>query len=391
MRVLFLTPRFPYPPLKGDQVVAYHRLRLLSRRHEITLLSFVESEEELAGAAELERYCEAIHTFQLPPWRSFVNVAARAPFSRLPLQVLYYASDAARKRVETLLASDGFDVVHAYFHRMASYVSDAPVPKVLDLMDSMQLRMQRNAAVARPPKRWMFREELRRVTPYEVELARRFDEVIVVSEQDRDFLPDGRVTVVPNGVDTDLFAPTGEAKGPTIVFSGHMSYDPNVHAVTWFAERCFPRVRAQVPEASLVIAGWNPAKAVRELGTLPGVEVTGWVESMPAILNRAAVAIAPMQSGSGIQNKILEAMSCELPVVTTTIGLGSIGAKPEDEIVVADGEEPFADAVVRLLRSPERAADVGRRARRYVLDHHSWQSAADQVDEVYQRAAHSAR
>ena len=391
MRVLFLTPRFPYPPLKGDQVVAYHRLRLLSRRHEITLLSFVESEEELAGAAELERYCEAIHTFQLPPWRSFVNVAARAPFSRLPLQVLYYASDAARKRVETLLASDGFDVVHAYFHRMASYVSDAPVPKVLDLMDSMQLRMQRNAAVARPPKRWMFREELRRVTPYEVELARRFDEVIVVSEQDRDFLPDGRVTVVPNGVDTDLFAPNGEAKGPTIVFSGHMSYDPNVHAVTWFAERCFPRVRAQVPEASLVIAGWNPAKAVRELGTLPGVEVTGWVESMPAILNRAAVAIAPMQSGSGIQNKILEAMSCELPVVTTTIGLGSIGAKPEDEIVVADGEEPFADAVVRLLRSPERAADVGRRARRYVLDHHSWQSAADQVDEVYQRAAHSAR
>ena len=164
-----------------------------------------------------------------------------------------------------------------------------------------------------------------------------------------------------------------------------MSYEPNVKAVTWFVEQCLPRIRRELPHASLVIAGSNPARAVRALEEPGGVRVTGFVGSMPATLNEASVAIAPMRSGSGIQNKILEAMACGLPVVATSIGLGSIAARRGSEIVVADAEDDFADAVVTLLRSPDRAQEVGRRARAFVLANHSWERAAAIVDAIYRR------
>lgn len=385
MKLLYLTPRPPYPPLKGDQLVAYQRLRHLSRRHEISLVSLIAGPEERTAGAELAPLCESVELVELRAWRSVLNVAAGAPTSRLPLQVLYYRSAAFRRAIERTLAGRRFDLVHAFFHRTAPYAAGLPLPSVLDVMDSMVLRMERNLEVERGPMRLVYREELRRMRPYERALAGSFDELIVVSDQDADYL-EGSVTVVQNGVDHELFAPRPELRTPgTIVFSGVMRYRPNVHAATWFAERCLPRVRRAVPEATLTIAGVRPAREVRALGRLPGVRVTGWTESMAAELNRASVAVAPMRSGAGIQNKILEAMACGLPVVTTSIGLGGPRARPGEELVVADDEESFAEAVAGLLRSPERARELGRRGREFVLAEHDWERAADRVDEVYAR------
>ena len=390
MRVLFLTPRFPWPPLKGDQLIFFHRLRHLGARHEITLISFVESDDELEGRRHLEPYCERIDTVTLPRVRSVANVGLHAPFSRLPLQVLYYRSRAFARLVEEATARSRFDVVHAFFHRVAPYALATPAPKVLDLMDSMQLRMERNAALERPPKRWLFQEELRRVRRYEPELVNRFDHVIVVAERDREPLPPGPISVVPNGVDADAFAPRPELRRrASLVFSGNMSYEPNVHAVTWFVERCWARVRAAVPHASFTIAGSRPARAVRELEREPGVHVTGFVDSMPDALNAASLAVAPLRSGTGIQNKILEAMACGLPVVTTPLGLGDIAARDGFDVAVADAEDEFAAAVIRLLRDADAAAEMGARAREFVVRRHSWEHAADEVDAIYDAVTES--
>lgn len=388
MRVLFLTPRFPYPPLRGDQVVAYHRLRQLSRRHEVTLLSFVESEKELDGLAQLAPYCETIETLELPRWRSVANVAVRAPFTREPLQVLYYHSARFARRAAALVEGGSYDLVHAYFHRTARYALGLNVPAVWDLMDSMQLRMRRNAETERRPKRWLYREELRRITRWELETARRFEEVIVVAEQDRACLPLPNVQVVMNGVDTDEFAPRrGTAREGRIVFAGNMGYGPNVQAVLWFAENCFPRIREQIPEARFSIVGTRPSAAIQALAEQPGIDVTGEVDSMPFELNAASVSVAPMKSGSGIQNKILEAMACELPVVATTLGLGSIRARPGFDVVVADRADELTAAVVTLLHDPERRRELGARGRAFVEREHSWQAAGTQVDAIYERAA----
>lgn len=386
MRLLYLTPRFPHPALKGDQLAAFHRLVQLGQRHEISLVSFYEDEAELAHADELRDVCESVEVVALPRWRGVASVAMRAPFSSEPLQILYYRSAAFSRVVDEVAHRRDFDIVHGFMLRMAPYLQQLQVPRVLDALDSMELRMRRNVEVERPPRRWLFREELRRVAAAERKVARSVDAVLVASEQDRESFATDKAEVVPNGVDSIAFAPDHGGRRPgAIVFSGIMSYPPNVRAARWFADECFPLVREAVPGATFIIAGASPAGELRELTGRPGITVTGFVQSMPDTLNQANVAVAPMQSGAGIQNKILEAMACGLPLVTTTIGLGGLAAVPGRDLLVADSPREFADAVISVLSKPERASELAENARARVLEDYSWERAAAAVERVYDR------
>ena len=386
VRVLYLTPRFPHPSLKGDQLAAFHRIVQLGRRHEISLLSFYERESELEQLDRLREVCETVQVVHLPRWRGAASVALRAAFDRSPLQVLYYSSSEFAKQVTTLASPGRFDVTHAVMLRMAPYLGLVDAPRVLDAIDSMELRMRRNVEIEGPPRSWLFRSELRRVVPYERSLARSVDAVLVASTVDAESFAPKRVDVVPNGVDAALFTPDLSARRPgAIVFSGTMSYPPNIRAATWFADECLPLVRQAVPDATFVIAGAAPAREIRELGARAGVVVTGFVPSMADTLNQASVAVAPMQSGAGIQNKILEAMACGLPVVATTIGLGGIAASRGNELLVADDAADFAAATVSLLQDSSSARAIGDAARARVLSTYTWEQSAAAVDQVYER------
>jgi sugar transferase (PEP-CTERM/EpsH1 system associated) len=390
VRLLYLAPRFPDPAGKGDQLVVFHRLRVLSRRHEITLVSLYE-QGQLGELEEVRGYCESVELVPLQPWLAVARTALRSPLSRDPLQILYYASGLFRRRVLDVARSRSFDVVHGFMLRTHPYLPLVEAPAVLDAMDSMQLRMQRNVEVERGPKKLMFAEELRRLRRFERAIGDDVAALIVVSEQDRPFFEKANVVVVPNGVDTDEFAPGGSREPRTIVFSGIMSYLPNVRAACWFVDECLPQIRAAVPDAAFVIAGRSPTAEVRRLANRDGVTVTGSVESMAEVLGRAAVAVAPMLSGAGIQTKILEAMACGLPVVTTPIGLGGIGVSAAEEILVADSARAFADAVASLLRDPVRAAVIGGRARARVLAGYTWERAAAAVEQTYEEVVRQSR
>ncbi len=326
-----------------------------------------------------------MHAVSLSRWQSLATAAARGPISRLPLQVLYYRSARFRRELERLLAGSSFDLVHVCLLRLAPYVAEARLPRVVDLIDSMRLNLEAYTSLERPPKRWILREEARRIAPFERRIVESFDRSIVVSERDRELLLASSVTVIPNGVDTELFTPGlgPRDEGPTVVFSGTMSYGPNVHAVEWFVEECLPRIQALTPGARLLVAGRGPTRRIRRLQHREGIEVTGAVDSIARVLNRAHVAVAPMRSGSGIQNKILEAMACGLPVVTTSLGLGGLDARSGDELLVVDEPDAFADAVAGMLGSLPQALEMGVRAREFVVANHTWARAADQVDEVY--------
>lgn len=384
MNILFITPRLPYPPLKGDQAVPFNRLRILSGNHKITLLSFYEKEDDLKGLETLNFYCTEIHVVRLAKWKSMLNILQKSLFSALPMQTLYYQSVTFKRKIQEVLERNHFDLVHAYMFRVAPYLSSIQVPKILDLIDSMQLNLNRRVDLERIPRRWIYQEELRRVIPYESDIGRHFNHLILVSEKDRMFIGGDNVTVIPLGVDTDLFKPNEKRQtDPTIIFSGNMGYSPNISAILWFVEKCFSKIQMAIPNASLIIAGGNPSSEIHNLARVRGIKVTGFVDSMPDAINQASVAIAPMLSGSGMQFKILEAMACGLPVVTTSLGLGSIKAKKDEEIVMAETPNDFATAVISILLNNDLANNIGTRAREFVMKNHSWLSSAMQVDELY--------
>jgi sugar transferase (PEP-CTERM/EpsH1 system associated) len=384
MRILFVTARFPFPPLKGDQVVVVNRLRRLAVDNDVHLVTFAERPPERESLRELEQYCRSVDVVVLPKLRSILNVAFWALFSQLPLQILYFRSRAFRRTLSSRLAQERFDVVHAYSHRVVPFVEDLGVPAIADLIDSIQLLAERNVENERGFGRILWSEELRRIRRFEKRVHERFPSIIVVSEQDRALIAGNNVEVIPNGVDHEAFAPKPDVREPaTIVFSGNMSYAPNVHAAQWFTSEVLPHVLRAAPDARFSIVGASPPRAVRILARLDRVEVTGFVPSMADALNRAASAVAPMVSGSGIQNKILEAMSCAVPVVATPIGRGGIPAGEEHGLVVASTPSDFAAAVAGLLADPARARELGESGRAFVLEHYTWDRNAEQVEAIY--------
>lgn len=335
------------PALKGDQVVAYHRLRLLSRNHQLTLLSFYESEAELSRVEELRPFCQAIHLVKLPRAQSLLNMTVGFVAGQ-PLQVAYYQANAYWHKLQALLNQQPFDLVHCQLLRMAPYLLAVKKPRLLELIDSMELNFEGRVAQERGWRKWLFATELRRIKRYEQAIPARFEAATVVSKLDKERIGLGSLEVIPLGVEVEVFKPSGQPKASRqIVFSGNMSYEPNVTAVRWFVEKCWPSIKAQVPAAEFVVAGANPSPQVLGLGQLPGVNILGLVPSMADTLRQAAVAVAPMQSGSGMQSKILEAMASGLPVVTTTLGLGDIGARVDWEIMVADDPQGVSQAVTR--------------------------------------------
>ena len=365
MKILFVTPRFPYPPYKGDQILAFRRMQTLCRFHDIVLVTFYESDKELEGLDILSKYCSEIHTVKLTKKQSLLNILCHIPFSPLPLQVLYYKSADFRLVLQKVLAENCFDVIHTFLLRMADYTKEIRCPKVLELIDSMQLNFERRIEAEKGIKRLIFINELQRICKYERELGKNFDHMILSAQKDREYFNDDNISVIQSCVPLDEFMPEKKKREPfRLVFSGNMNYFPNTHAVKWFVETCFSTIKKQYPEATLVIAGKNPTREVQRLSEVDGVIVTGFVESMNDCLNQASIAIAPMQSGSGIQTKILEAMACGLPVVTTSLGLGSIQAKPEKEIFVANSADDFAREICRLFSDRILAEEVGDNARR---------------------------
>ena len=325
MRVLFLCPRWPYPVRKGDQVVAYHRLRTLSRDHELTLVSFADeplSQEQMAPIAEL---CKNVYVLQTSK-RERALAALKGVWSRdLPMQVAYYQSKQLEALLEHLLAHGAFDVVHSLLLRLAPPLAKFSGRVVLELIDSMELNFRRQLTTTKSPlKRLLVREEYRRLTRFEPELVEQFPLRTVVSEIDRMHMGEQTV-VLPNGVVIPDELPLESRRTPgRLVFHGNLGYHANQAAVRWLMDDVWPRLKALAPERSpeLVIAGANPPRWIEDYRSIPGVEVLGNVADVPTLLQGAVLALAPMRSGSGIQNKVLEAMAAGLPVVATTFAIG---------------------------------------------------------------------
>lgn len=388
MKILFVTARFPFPPFKGDQSIPFHRLKYMGDKHDITLLTFYENKKELTFLEKIAPYCKLVITVKKSFFRSLFNMLVFGLFSRLPFQVLYYQSRKFKQQLTKLMAETSFDIFHVYMLRLAEYgknIQHPGMPKILELIDSMQMNFQRRLEKEKWPKKWFFKLELKRLRTYEPQMVKNYHRSIVVSEKDKDFIKHDRVVAIPLGINTREFSPRTNRlpKSKVIAFTGNMGYFPNKNAILWFLKKCWEVIKKQVPGTQLIIAGKNPGPGIKKYKNDKAVQVLGYVDSVATVLREARIAIAPLQSGSGMQFKILEAMACALPVVTTTIGLGTIPAVNNESILIADDPEDFAQYCIRLLIDDTLAESIGKKAMQIVQQTFPWGKNIDSLYKVY--------
>jgi sugar transferase (PEP-CTERM/EpsH1 system associated) len=405
MKLLFLTPQFPYPPHQGTAIRNYNLIVYLARRHEVHLLSFTDTTGN-GGQTPLHSLCKSVETVPLPPPRSTGRRLATTLLSPQPDMALRLLSDAFQNRLREILEREPFDVVQVEGIEMGPYAltahaQRAATPFLLVFDDhNAEYVLQRRAFETdiRYPLRWpgaiyslIQWWKLRR---YEALLLQIADRVVAVSRTDaaalQQLVPELRPFVVPNGVDTSYFTPefvppADPAPRCTLVFTGKMNFRPNVDAVQWFCRAVLPRIRFVRPDVTFGIVGRDPNRQVRALGQLPGVFVTGYVEDVRPFIAGATVYVVPLRMGGGTRLKLLEAMAMGKAIVSTRVGAEGIACQSGRHLLVADSPHYFAQAVLRLLNDEERRAHLGAEARALVEAQYSWESIVPRLEQVYAR------
>ena len=396
MRILFMVPYAPRP----IRTRPFYLLRALAARgHRVTLATLWQSEEERRALDEWKELGIELVAYPLRKQRWVWNCLRALP-SSAPLQARYSWQPELAHKMDQLLASTQppFDVVHVEHLRGSGYglhVRDGAAPVVWDSVDCISLLFEQTAQrSASLFGRFIAQLDLQRTRAYEPWLAKQFARVMITSPADKAALErlsgggaSDHVVVMANGVDLAYFQPgASERLAADIVFSGRMSYHANVSAAVFFARQVMPLIWERLPQATFTIAGYDPVPEVRMLGKDPRIIVTGTVDDVRPYLQRAAVAVAPMPYGTGIQNKILEAMACRTPVVTTPQPLAALQAIAGEDVLVASRRRRFCAAgtvSAGKRRLHERIAAAGRR---YVEQHHNWASIVDQLEHIYQDA-----
>jgi polysaccharide biosynthesis protein PslH len=387
LEVLIVAPYLPYPPWFGGAARIYHLLRVLSREHRVTLVSFASPEERKA-ARPIWDICAAVHTVEHPVgarWRRLHQ--ARSLVGAAYYYYAYY-SRAMAHALRTVLAQQTFDVVQIEFSQMAYYPLPARAIRILDEHNVEHRLLERTWRHERDPLRRLYAYvQAQKFRRDELTACRRVDAILTTSIEDREFLlPDVGPTpirVVPNGVDTDYFQPgTGPQDPAGLLFTGAMNYAPNADGVLHFCTEILPGIHAEVPEASLAVVGRDPPPRIQGLGN-ERITITGTVRDVRPWMERAAVFVVPLRVGGGTRLKILEALACGRAVVSTSLGCEGLDVTNGDDILVADTPSDFAKAVVQCLRDPELRQRLGARGRVLVERRYRWDAIGHGLSKFY--------
>jgi len=390
MKIIIVAQRFPYPLDKGDRLTIYHLVKFLSKRHKVTLITFKERSHDPAWDAELEPYCDRIETLPARAWRAYANCALGF-FDSLPLQVHYSHDPAMKSLVDRVVKETQPDLLYAHYIRMGRYVlPHTTIPRVLAMQLSMTLNYER---LAKNASTWfhraLFSTEHKKLVKFEADFARQFDQVMLISSRDLEAVnaspPLENVFFNPHGVDFDYFAPdVSVAKEEnSIVFTGNMNYRPNVDGAVYFCSEILPLIKKSIPAVRVYIVGTDPTSEVEGLANDPAVTVTGRVPDLRQYMHQAQIAIAPMRIVAGLLNKVLEALSMELPMVVTPQANEGIKAKGGEHLIVADTTTGFANEVIKLLENADRRKQLGHAGREFVKREWSWDAHMEDLEQSF--------
>jgi sugar transferase (PEP-CTERM/EpsH1 system associated) len=394
--LLFISPRFLYPPVKGEKIRSWNFLRHFGTRYRVLLGCLVDDPADMAYYEVLRSFCDELVCFPINKrWQKIKSLATFRPGRPLMLNYNHHAGLAAW--VKTVLTREHIDIAYIFSTPMAPYVLPFVSPTrrpvlVLDMVDIDSEKWREYALTARFPMNLVWAREARTLLAYEIEAARACDLTFLVSEPEcaefRRLMPEisAKLHAVEQGVDLDQFSPVHsfdtpyKSAGPHIALVGNMDYWPNEDAAMWFATEILPILRRTHPTAEFAVIGANPTPRIRALADLQGVMVTGRVADVRPYVAHAAAAVVPLRIARGIQNKVLEAMALGRPVVVTPQAFEGVRAEAGRDLLVADGAEAIAATIGEVLDG--KHPTIGVAARRAMEAGYSWASRMALLDRL---------
>ncbi len=393
MKILVVLPRFPWPLDKGDKLRAYHQVVELSKRHEIYLFAVSHRRVEAEQVEALEPYCQEIRFVRLNRLVCGLNIL-RNWFSSKSLQMGYWNTKRSKRACKAFARKVQPDVIYSQMVRTMPLVARLPFRKVMDFQDALSMNTERRMEQSRGLWHYLLHFEFKMLRSSEYKAFSVFDALTIISEVDSEAIPhkkNGEIHIVPNGVDFDYFNTNALTRSDVNAFSlcfcGNMAYAPNVDAARYLVNEVMPLVWSRIPSATLLLAGADPKPSVRALASKL-VTVSGRLDDIREAYASSQIFVAPMRLGSGLQNKLLEAMAMRVPCVTTSIANTPLGAVDGQEILVGDTPEALADAIVRMLESQELRDSIAAAGNRFVTTHYSWSSAVEPLEQILQSLTH---
>jgi len=436
VKVLFLTQIIPYPPDAGPKVKTWHVIRyLVERGHQVTLASFVRPEEKACLPA-LEKLCATVHTVPLHRSR-LADVAnwLRSQITDRPFLVERDDLAGMRALVRLLMATKPIDVIHADQLSMAQFglvrepllfrsrsirgASGFSQPEgkhegrvfqgrpalLYDAHNAVWKVLEGMQLTARLYQKPLLSLEAQRLKRYQGMVVNSFDFTLAVTASDRQALLEAaaaypvldehyqpHISVIPIAVDTYQLQPLKRNPASNHILTlGTLHYPPNADGIRWFLHEVLPLIHQQMPNVRVTVVGKNPPPDFIQLAAQKPdwIEVTGYVPDLTPYLERAALMIVPVRAGGGMRVRILEAFARGMPVVTTTVGLEGIHAKPNQDILVADTPKGFAGAVVRLLEDEQLQSQLAANGRHLAETKYDWRVVLKRMDDVYLEIEHA--
>ncbi|NCN87416.1 MAG: glycosyltransferase [Candidatus Pacebacteria bacterium] len=392
MKILMLTPYLPYPLLSGGQIRTYNLLKKLANKHEVTLFALIKEDSEKQYIAELEKYCTKVKVFKRSqkPF-TFTNIF-RTAISSFPFLVIRNHVKETINAVEEELAREQYDLIHAETFYMMPHIPQTDTPTILVEQTIEYLGYESFAdKIHIPILKQLLNMDIRKIIRWEKHYWNSCDKLIVMSEDDKNFIADQigqkeKIEVVSNGVDTSWFKQKEKnlPKDPTLLSVGTFNWLPNVEAVEFLVNKVWPKVKDSMPKAKLWIVGNSPTKEVFAYQKKDSsITVTGGIPDIREAFNGAHILMAPVFSGKGTRYKILEAMASHTPIIATDIAVEGLGVENEKHVLTSNSGEGMAKLAIKLLKDQELQKKLATNGFKFVKDNYDWQEISVKLDNIY--------
>ncbi len=395
MKILMVTPYLPYPLHSGGQTRSYNLIKRLSKKHQITLFSFIRGPEENCNIKELSPYCQKIKTFiRGKTWDpKKILFALLTPY---PFLIANYYSRQLKKSLQKELSCQDYDLVHIECFYLMPNVPQTKTPKIL-VDQTIEYEVYRHHTQTLPwylaPIKLLYYLDVLKIFLWEKHFWQTATQTCAVSEDDQKLMkrhcPKTKFEIVKNGVSVDRFIKKKykRTSRPTIFFGvANFKWMQNREGVDILLKSVWPKIKEKLPKAKLWIIGRYAPEFYGQFNQDKDITVKE-ADDINYFYQKAWVLVAPIRSGGGSRTKFFEAMASGLPIVTTSQGIEGIRIKKNQQAIVVDTNDQLAKAAVNLIKNPQKMAQVGKKAQKLVMEKYSWQESARELDRVYQKIA----